>query len=203
MVVYTERVRAALRLAERAHRGQTRKGTDVPYVLHPVAVTFLLIDAGADEDLVCAGLLHDVVEDSDVTLDDLEQGFGAEVRRLVDAVTEEKTDGDGQSIPWDIRRRDTIEHLEHADDAVLALKAADLAANLSDVLIDHAEVGDELWARFNAGAAAQIWYYRRVAEIVIARGTLPKLVQAVRERLAELDALTATMAASLPPDPSS
>ena len=60
MPVYSERLRAALFLAERAHRGQIRKGREVPYVLHPVCVAALLFAAGADEDLVCAGYLHDV-----------------------------------------------------------------------------------------------------------------------------------------------
>ena len=200
MAIYSERVRAALRLAERAHRGQLRKGSEVPYVLHPVAVAMLLLAAGADEDLVCAGFLHDVVEDSDTTLRGLDEQFGPRVARLVAAVTERKVADDGSRIPWDVRRNDTIAHLEHADDDVRALKAADLAANLGDLVLDHAEVGDELWARFNAGAAAQVWYYRRVGEIILTHGTLPRLAQEVRERLAELEALTVTIAAETPPD---
>jgi (p)ppGpp synthase/HD superfamily hydrolase len=195
MAFYSERLRAALRVAEQAHRGQTRKGGDVPYVLHPVAVAGLLIAAGADEDLTCAGLLHDVVEDSDVTLAEVDDRFGPKVARLVDAVTERKESPDGTRIPWDVRRADTIAHLEHADADVVALKAADLAVNLGDVVLDHAEVGDELWLRFNAGAAAQLWYYRRVAEIVLEHGTLPLLEQEVRERIAELEDITASLAA--------
>jgi (p)ppGpp synthase/HD superfamily hydrolase len=195
MALYSERLRAALRLAERAHRGQRRKGGETPYVLHPAAVAALLVAAGAHEDLVCAGLLHDVVEDSDVTVAELEEQFGAEVARLVDAVTERKEHPDGRPIPWETRRADTISHLEHADDDVRALKAADLAINLGDVVLDHAEVGDELWLRFNAGAAAQLWYYRRVAEIVLERGTLRALEQEVRERIAGLEEITASIAA--------
>jgi (p)ppGpp synthase/HD superfamily hydrolase len=195
MATYSERLRAALRLAEQAHRGQVRKGGDTPYILHPVAVTLLLVAAGADEDLRCAGLLHDVAEDSSVELAEIEERFGERVARLVGAVTERKVDEHGNKIPWDVRRAETIAHLERADDDVLALKAADLAANLGDVVMDHAEVGDALWTRFNAGVAAQLWYYQRVAEIVLTRGTLPLLAQEVRERLAELESLTATIAA--------
>jgi (p)ppGpp synthase/HD superfamily hydrolase len=199
--VYSERLRAALWLAEEAHRGQLRKGRAVPYVLHPVCVASLLLTAGADEDLVVAGYLHDVVEDSSVTLAEIEERFGPRVAHLVDEVTERKVEDDGTPIPWEVRRRATIEHLAEVDGGVIALKAADVAINLGDVVIDYAEVGDALWQRFNAPAAAQLWYYRRVAEIVVARGTFRLLEDEVRLRLAELEAVMASLGADRPSPP--
>ncbi len=198
MPVYSERLRAALFLAERAHRGQMRKGREVPYLLHPVSVATLLFAAGADEDLVCAGYLHDVVEDSEVTLAEIEERFGTHVSHLVDAVTERKLESDGSSIPWDVRRRDTIEHLTDAHDDVIALKGADVAINMGDIVLDHGEVGDALWERFNAPPAAQLWYYRRVAEIVLERGTYRLIDDELRSRLAELEDITASLAADRP-----
>ncbi len=200
MPVYSERLRAALFLAEEAHRGQLRKGREAPYMLHPAFVATLLLAAGADEDLVCAGYLHDVVEDSEITLDEIEARFGARVAQLVEAVTERKQAPDGTRIPWDVRRRETIDHLTDADDDVIALKGADVAINMGDVVIDHAELGDALWQRFNAPAAAQLWYYRRVAEIVLERGTYPLIRDEVRARLAQLEAITASLPLH-PPSP--
>lgn len=201
MPVYTERLRAALFLAERAHWGQMRKGREVPYVLHPVCVASLLLAAGADEDLVCAGYLHDVVEDSEVTLAEIEEQFGPRVAHLVDAVTERKEEPDGTRIPWEVRRRATIDHLSDVDDGVIALKAADVAINMGDIVIDHGEVGDALWGRFNAPAEAQLWYYRRVAQIVLERGTYRLLEDDVRERLVQLEEIIRSLSADRPSSP--
>src|ERR1017187_10842263 len=85
--VYSGKVRQALQLAERVHRGQVRASGDHPYFLHPVAVASILIAAGADDDLVIAAFLHDAVEDTAMTSGEVEDKFGAKVAHLVDAVT--------------------------------------------------------------------------------------------------------------------
>jgi hypothetical protein len=82
---------------------------------------------------------------------------------------------------------------------VIALKAADVAINMGDVVIDHGEVGDALWQRFNAPAEAQLWYYRRVGEIVLERGTFRLLEDEVRQRLAELEDVMASLSTDPPP----
>src|SRR5262249_51430933 len=87
LVIYSERARAALRFAERAHRGQQRKGGDEPYILHPITVATLLAASGGDEDLICAAYLHDVVEDAGVELDEIAAMFGDEVAAMGAAVT--------------------------------------------------------------------------------------------------------------------
>ena len=167
-------------------------------MLHPICVASLLLAAGAGEDLVCAGYLHDVVEDSEVTLAEIEEQFGPRVAHLVAAVTERKQEPDGTSIPWEVRRRATLDHLSDVDDDVIALKAADVAINMADIVIDHGEVGDALWGRFNAPAEAQLWYYHRVAEIVLERGTYRLLEGDVRERLAQLEEIIQSLPVDRP-----
>jgi (p)ppGpp synthase/HD superfamily hydrolase len=162
-MIYSERARAALRFAERAHRGQQRKGGDEPYILHPIAVATLLAASGASEDVLCAAYLHDTVEDAGVDLDDIALTFGDEVADLVRAVTEDKLRS------WQDRKAATIEHLEGASQHVLALKAADVCANITDVVLDQREIGDDVWLRFRRGAAKQIWYYTTVADTVLQR----------------------------------
>lgn len=191
--LYSARLRAALRLAERAHREQRRKGSaDVPYIVHPVAVAAALAAAGADEDLVCAGYLHDVVEDSATTIETIAAGFGARVAELVLAVTEEKRDATGADIPWEVRKDRQLAHLVGMDDPdVFALKAADLLVNLTDIAVDHDVVGDRIWERFRRGRDAQLAYYRAAAEAVLPQVALPALAAGLRGAVARLDALAA------------
>jgi guanosine-3',5'-bis(diphosphate) 3'-pyrophosphohydrolase len=184
-MIYSERARAALWFAERAHRGQQRKGGEEPYVLHPIAVATLLAASGASEDVICAGYLHDTVEDAGVELDDIAQFFGDEVADLVRAVTEDKLRS------WQDRKDATIEHLDGAPQHVLALKAADVCANITDVVLDHREIGDDVWLRFRRGAAKQLWYYTTVAETVLHRLEGNELLRTELEtRLDELRALS-------------
>ncbi len=79
-------LRRAYKLAAEAHRDQRRKSGE-PYIVHPVAVAAILADLGMDAQTLAAALLHDVVEDTDVTLDDIRQAFGDEIATLVDGVT--------------------------------------------------------------------------------------------------------------------
>ena len=162
-MIYSERARAALRLAERAHRGQQRKGGDEPYILHPIAVATLLAASGASEDLICAAYLHDTVEDAGVELDEIAHSFGAEVADLVRAVSEDKL------RTWQDRKAATIDHLDAASQYVLALKAADVCVNIADVVLDHRQIGDDVWLRFRRGVAKQLWYYTTVADTVLQR----------------------------------
>src|SRR5262245_7980656 len=108
------RVEAALALAATAHRTQVRKGTDIPYIVHPVAVALILIGHGFDEDLVVAAMLHDTVEDTDVAIESIRARFGDAVGDLVAAVTEKKHE-DGVKRPWKVRKAEALEHAAAAD----------------------------------------------------------------------------------------
>src|SRR5512145_999107 len=132
---FSARYDAALMLAARAHRDQARKGTDIPYIAHPVHVSLILIRHGFGEDLAVAGLLHDVVEDCDVPLAQILAAFGADVARLVEAVTETKTDA-GAERPWEQRKAEKLDHLRASGPDVAALKAADALHNVQSLLAD-------------------------------------------------------------------
>ena len=81
-----DRVKKAYKMAERAHRNQKRESGE-PYIIHPIHVCMNLAQLYADGDSLCAGLLHDVVEDTDVTLEEIKKEFGPDVAKLVDGVT--------------------------------------------------------------------------------------------------------------------
>ena len=191
-VLYSEKIRQALRFAVAAHAFQVRKGSEPAtlYVTHPISVAQILAAAGADEDLICAGYLHDTLEDTDRTREQLVDAFGERVAALVDAVSETKRHPDGTKIPWAERKQTALEHLRASTDAgVVALKAADVLANVTDILIDHAAVGDVFWASFKAGHVDQVNVYCSVIDVAAPRVELP-LLQAelllVRKRIAAL-----------------
>ena len=184
-MIYSERARAALRFAERAHRGQQRKGGDEPYILHCITVATLLAASGAHEDLLCAAYLHDVVEDAGVELEEIAVMFGDEVAALVASVTEDKLRS------WQERKSATIEHLADAPQHALALKGADVCTNITDVVLDHRHIGDEVWLRFRRGAEQQVWYYAAVADGVLERlEGYDQLRTELAGRLAELRAIS-------------
>jgi (p)ppGpp synthase/HD superfamily hydrolase len=189
---FSPRVDAALALAARAHRTQLRKGTDTPYIVHPVGVALILDRHGLDEDLVVAGLLHDTVEDTGLELEAIRAGFGDDVAALVDAMTERKLDH-GAERPWRERKEEAIAHFATADARLAALKGADLLHNLQCTLADLKLHGSAVWARFNAGKDEWLWYYSEMASRVAARlGDHPL----ARELAAVLDEIARTDAAS-------
>jgi (p)ppGpp synthase/HD superfamily hydrolase len=158
---FSARYDAALALAARAHRQQLRKGTDIPYIAHPVHVSLILIRHGFGEDLAIAGLLHDVVEDTDVPLQRIAAEFGDEVARLVEMVSETKT-ADGAERPWEERKAEKLAHLLAGSPEVAALKAADAIHNAHSIVADLRQSGPSVWGRFKRGADQTLWYYREI-----------------------------------------
>jgi (p)ppGpp synthase/HD superfamily hydrolase len=155
----TPRLERALRWSAACHAGQTRKASEVPYLAHAAAVGMILGRGGFDEDVVIAGLLHDVVEDSEATLDDVAAGFGPTVREIVGLCSEIKYDQDGRKRPWIDRKRDHLTAMAGASAAARAVLLADKLHNLTSIELDLDE-GRPVWAVFNAERAQVLWYYR-------------------------------------------
>jgi (p)ppGpp synthase/HD superfamily hydrolase len=168
MHAYSQRYQRALELAARAHRSQTRKGSDLPYLTHPVHVSILLLRHGFGEAVAIAGLLHDVVEDSEVPLAQLEAEFGPNVAEMVEALTEKKREN-GCQRPWEIRKQEALAHLREASDGAVAVKAADALHNAHTLARQLEEQGRAAWRHYSRGPERSLWYYRRVAAEVDAR----------------------------------
>ena len=164
----------ALRLAASGHRDQVRKGSGAPYIEHPMAVALILDRSGFDEPIVIAGLLHDLVEDTDVTLEEVRQGFGEEVAAIVGACSEEKVDARGVKRPWIDRKSDHLEHMKHSGDGVRAVVLADKLHNLLSIQLDLSECR-LVWENFNAGRDQVLWYYRSMIEAC--RSEDPRLIR--------------------------
>ena len=165
---FSPRYDAALALAARAHRDQVRKGTDLPYIAHPVHVSAILMNHGFGEDLAIAGLLHDVVEDTDISLETIQADFGPVVAGLVEAVTETKTVG-GVELPWEQRKAEKLALLQSGSPDVAALKAADAIHNARAIVADLECDGATVWARFKRGPEQTVSYYRAIYDGVRAK----------------------------------
>lgn len=159
----SDRFGRALRLARTLHAGQTRKGTEIPYVSHLLAVAALVLEHGGDEDAAIAAALHDAVEDQGGarTRERIRRRFGARVASIVDGCTDgEPGPGRRGAGDWRERKERYVAHLRTAPRAVLLVSAADKLHNARAVLDDYRRHGEALWSRFNGGRAGTLWYYR-------------------------------------------
>jgi len=144
--------------ATKAHLGQTRKNSDVPYITHPIRVAERLEMAGCSKELIAAAYLHDAVEDTDVTLKDIQEAFGPRVAEIVAAHTEDK------SKSWQERKQHTIDTLKNAEKDVKYLIIADKLDNILGLEKDLKEKGDAIWEKFNAGPEKQKWYNENIVK---------------------------------------
>ncbi len=190
MDAYSQRYEAALSLAARAHRDQLRKGSDVPYIVHPAHVSVILIRHGFDEDVAIAGLLHDVVEDQDVPLQQIEAQFGPAVTEMVAALTERKRDGDTER-PWEARKREALHQIRQASEGAVAIKAADALHATRTLAADLRRLGPEAWVPFKRGPEESSWYYHQISEIVGERLVGHPLAGELGRAVADLDAAIA------------
>lgn len=153
-------VHRAICVAATAHRTQTRKASDLPYIAHPAAVASILVQAGVtDPNIIAAAWLHDVVEDTDVTIEDITEQFPEEVVHLVDAMSETKQDAAGTKLPWAERKAHHIRKMADATEDAKAIMLADKLHNMTTMVADQAQQ-PHFWDRFNASKFDLLNYYR-------------------------------------------
>ncbi len=158
----------ALLFAIDAHQGVMRKADRSHFILHPMEVATIVSAMTHDEDALCAALLHDVVEDTDHELSEIEEKFGAHVAYLVSTETEDKRRDQPAADTWLIRKQESLEVLRNADDQLVRiLWLADKLANMRSFTRLHAKQGDSFWLGFNQkDKSKQAWYYREIRDIV-------------------------------------
>ena len=156
----------AIIFATRAHSGTYRKGTMIPYIVHPIEAAAILSTITADPDMIAAAVLHDVVEDTDATVEEIRFFFNERIATLVEAESEDKRKDLPPQETWMIRKMETLEFLRtKADRDAKILALADKLSNIRAIHRDQNTVGDKLWERFNEKRKAKHgWMYRHVAE---------------------------------------
>lgn len=143
----------AVVFAARAHANQTRKGDGTPYIVHPFIVATMLREQGCSLNAIIAGLLHDTVEDTSVSIHNIETEFGQDVAAIVALCTEPE-----KSMQWEARKRHTIEIIKTASLDAKYVICADKLHNLRSLIEAHKKLGDDVWSRFNRGYKDQKWY---------------------------------------------
>lgn len=168
----TERIGRALALAVEAHEGQKRKGTEIPYLAHPMGVASIALDHGADEDQAIAALLHDAVEDGGQHFAKIiREQFGDRVADIVEGCTDGVPDASGVKEAWLPRKERYIAHLRESSDDVLLVSGSDKLHNARAIVEDLLNVGRSVFDRFTATPDQTIWYYETLSEIFTERAT--------------------------------
>ncbi len=169
-MLLTDRYAEALTYAAAAHAGQTRKGTSIPYISHPLAVSALVIENGGSETQAIAALLHDVLEDCGARhAPEIEARFGADVLRIVEGMTDGLADESGRKPEWRQRKLAYLDHLRTADIETVLVASCDKLHNATAIADDHAMIGEDVFARFSQPKPETVWYYRQLADILLQR----------------------------------
>lgn len=160
----SSRFEEAFLVAHRLHAAQKRKGTQIPYISHLMAVASLVLEAGGDEDQVIAALLHDTVEDQGgyAILEEIHARFGERTASIVAGLTDAFTQ---PKPPWRQRKETYLEHLKTAPPEILLVSLADKVHNARSILADLQKDGEAVWERFTGGKSGTLWYYRSLLSI--------------------------------------
>ncbi|MBQ3519826.1 MAG: HD domain-containing protein [Clostridia bacterium] len=177
----------AVQFAAQKHNTQRRKGTDIPYLLHPMEVAAIVGTITSDPCILAAAVLHDVVEDTDATPEEICEMFGARVAQLVAAESENKKKDRPAAETWMLRKQETINALQNTTDiAVKMICLGDKLSNLRSFKRDYTELGTVFFQRFNQkDPQMHRWYHRNIAD------AMPELMHT--DAWKEYDALIRTV----------
>lgn len=157
-------VSEAIAFSTKAHDGMRRRKSDAPYILHPMEVGAIVGTMTDNQEVIAAGVLHDVVEDAGITIEEIGEKFGARVMELVASETENKREELPPEDTWQIRKEESLEKLRTTDDIeVLMLWIGDKLSNIRTIYRDYLVEGNALWNEFHqSDVNVQAWYYRSI-----------------------------------------
>lgn len=161
-------IELAIQVAAKAHQNQKRKGTDIPYITHPYMVGMILQKERCSDELVAAGILHDTVEDTYVTLDYIRDTFGQYVAEIVGGCSEPD-----KSLSWEERKTYKLHALKTASLDIRIVTCADKLHNIRTTIKEYNRVGEKVWDRFNRGREKQSWYYNELIKVLCDREDNP------------------------------
>lgn len=165
-MIYSYRVEQAIRAATVLHKDQVRKGmAPLPYVSHLIATAFIVADYIKEEDVIIAALLHDTLEDTDYTPEELEDDFGGAVRELVEAVSEPQTlERNGNT--WEERKQAYIKQLKKSSEAACIIAAADKIHNLRSIVEDYYDDHRRFIADFGGSLEKRVEVYQKMSNVL-------------------------------------
>lgn len=161
----TDLLDRAIIFAVKAHAGTERRGKGFPYIVHPMEAVEIVSTITPDQELLAAAALHDVVEDTGISADDLRREFGDRIADLVVAESDVFTEGVSEEDSWHARKRAAIERLSHASRDAKIVAMGDKLSNMRAIARDYAVQGDKLWSIFHAkDPKDHEWHYRGLAD---------------------------------------
>ena len=161
----TELLDRAIIFAVHAHAGTERRGKGFPYIVHPMEAMEIVATMTTDQELLAAAALHDTVEDTDVTVEQIRAEFGDRVASLVADESEDLPEGMSDEESWHDRKQAAIDHLAKASHDAKIVALGDKLSNIRAIARDYAEIGDALWSRFHAkDPKDHEWHYRGLAD---------------------------------------
>ncbi len=157
----------AIIFATKAHEGDKRKGSDTPYIVHPLEALAIVSTMTLDEEVLAATVLHDVVEDTKYTIEDIEEQFGSKVASYVADESENKRENLPASETWKVRKEESIKHLSSLPKGTKMITLGDKLSNIRSMSRDYDRLGEKLWDRFNQKDKSEhAWYYKSIARIL-------------------------------------
>ncbi len=191
-MLYSSRINDAIRISAHAHDGQYRKGSNTPYIAHPVAVALITQKYINDEDVFVAALLHDVLEDVSeeiYTRSDMKRDFGVDILGIVEDVTEPNITTPTEEA-WLERKQGYINHLsEISDIRPLIVSTADKLHNMSEIVREYGNVGSNVWDFFHVDRKREIWFYEAVLAVLKEKIIPQEAIEDYEELLANLKKL--------------
>jgi len=160
----TELLDRAIVFAVHAHAGTERRGKGFPYIVHPLEAVEIVATITPDQELLAAAALHDVVEDTDVTVDELREAFGERVAALVASESDVVIEGMSEEDSWHTRKQIAIDRLAAASHEAKIVALGDKLSNMRAIARDYAMQGDSLWDLFHVKDKKEhAWHYRGLA----------------------------------------
>ena len=161
----TELLDRAIIFAVHAHAGTERRGKGYPYIVHPMEAVEIVATMTADQELLAAAALHDTVEDTDVTVEQLKAEFGERIASLVADESDVMPEGMTEEASWHQRKQSAIDRLSKASHDAKIVALGDKLSNMRAIARDYTEIGDALWSRFHAkNPKDHEWHYRGLAD---------------------------------------
>lgn len=161
----TELLDRAIIFAVKAHADTERRGKGYPYIVHPMEAVEIVATMTADQELLAAAILHDTVEDTEVTVEQLRAEFGERIASLVADESDVMPEGMTEEASWHQRKQAAIDRLSKASHDAKMVAMGDKLSNMRAIARDYAEIGDEIWNRFHTKDPKEHeWHYRGLAD---------------------------------------
>lgn len=182
----THRFDEAMLYAHYWHVNQSRRGTGIPYISHPLAVSSIVLEHGGTEDEAIAALLHDAVKDGPRNTGEprplierqISDRFGEKVVKIISGCAIADPPDPQQS--WQTQREIYLQQLETADQSALLVAAADKLHNLQSLLLARRNLGEQVWSHCEADRQGSLWYYCRLGELLGRRWPSPLTTELLR-----------------------